>query len=257
MSADDPTKPKTKLSAEEIRQRRKKKAAARRKRILAGGTTRLEYVQNRVSFDKLHEVEESNIGNDTSAIAPSPCGSSTPFMSTADDTANPFMSSNGANDMFDGMPSNPFLSAMGSNPDVNEMMSSMLNAFGGNLTTNQESSEQQLARQKHEQTIERYDCYLHTLFCVLFALILVFLPYEYDVSILNYSLSSDAWTFFMGIEIILFTMFYGYKQYLQRKYDEIETQRVWFCFMWLLVISLHCLCYRWMECMKEDNCCLC
>jgi len=111
------------------------------------------------------------------------------------------------------------------NPDseINAMMDQMLGGIlGGGINgapRQTQSTEQILAKWKDEEQMKRYDGYLHNAFCVLFVLLLVFLPYDYDVTVFGHNLSSDSWTFFISFEIVLFSVFYGYKQYLQKKHN--------------------------------------
>merc|ERR1719384_2742705 len=104
--------------------------------------------------------------------------------------------------------------------DMHGMMNSLFDALGASNNTNHQSTEQILAKMREEENVQKYDNYAHNIFCVLFVALLVFLPYEYDVNLFGYSLSSDAWTFCISLEIILFSIFYGYKQYLQSKHTQ-------------------------------------
>ena len=116
------------------------------------------------------------------------------------------------------------------NADIDDMMKGMFGGmFGdllGGLNGDNQTSEQILKKWKREERLKKYDTYTHNIFCLLFVLLLVFLPYDYEPNIFGYSLSSDPWTFFIGFEIIIFSMFYGYQQYSQGKDERNQQQRV-------------------------------
>ena len=92
----------------------------------------------------------------------------------------------------------------------------------------QQTSDEILKKWKEEEKVKRYDTNTHNIFCLLFVILLVFLPYEYEPTLpfFGYSLSSDPWTFFIAFELIIFSIFYGYQQYLQGKNERNQQQRV-------------------------------
>ena len=108
------------------------------------------------------------------------------------------------------------------NMGLQGMMEQLMGGLGG--ASNEQSSREIAEKRKKEETVDRYDRYSHNVLCLLFVALLVFLPDRYDPMILNYSLSSDPWTFFIALEITLFSVFYGYKQYLHGQYEHNQAR---------------------------------
>ena len=134
---------------------------------------------------------------------------------------------------------NPFVSNMpppiDPNMDINQMMSSLLSSLGAE-TVNTQSQEDRIQKQKDRESIAMMDRYCHCIFCVLFAFNLVFLPYDYDPNVFGFSLSSDPWTFFVAFELVIFSIFYGYKQYLHRQ-NQGSSQQTVLSYSFLLILG--------------------
>ena len=229
-------------------------AERRRKRVLNASGTRLDYIQNRTTKEKLVE-KEKEASNSTSNSTDIP-NDTTDAEHIGDafqsQRSNPFMNCNAPNnsnptnpDMerlhnllsgaqgMGGMPGMGGIGGMGGIPGMNTLDPSMglqgmmEQMFGA---SNGQNSKQIAEKRKKEEKLEQYDRYSHNSLCLIFVALLVFLPDQYDPTLIGYSLSSDPWTFFMALEIVLFSVFFGYKQYLQGQYDKNQAQIVEYLF---------------------------
>jgi len=225
-----PKPAKRKLSA---REKRKLLAERRKQRILNAGDTRLDYVYNKVDKEKLIEKEKEAASKPVPPSHPTDAPSDSPDAERIGDafgrqSANPFTNPP------DDLPSNEdmdhirtFLSG-GMDPrttslDPNMGLQGMMDQLFSGGINGRTSKEMERAR-KRDEVVDRYDQYSHSALCLIFVALLVFLPDGYDPVLLNYSLSSDPWTFFMALEITLFAVVYGLKQYLRGQNAQSQTQ---------------------------------
>jgi len=228
---------KKQLSAEEIRKRRKERAAARRQRILAGSVgdgdrenVRLQYVKGLTSTDTLKKAEhktyaDSNVNEEhTTFIRDALNAENNGHSPRTSQRQHPHQQPN-LEDFMQSMSSMSSMDASGGlpridpNADMNDMLQQMFAGLlgegsgGGHASAaaTAQRNKEMMEYTKRKERLQKYDSYLHDVFAVVFAVILVFIPYEFDVTLFGYNLLSDSWSFFIALEMILFSIMYGYQ----------------------------------------------
>ena len=206
--------------------------------MLAGGDTRLDYIQNRTTKDEMQKTEEENLQEIQNNLKLNqPIDPHTHFANdmTNDDVpihrngrlGDPFSELLNAtmknmNNMNNNNPNMTNMNNFG--PFGNAFSASFSSSFSqseSNSNSNMMSSSSSSSSQnncmenneKHDNFVSFFERNIHLAFVFLFVILLIFYP---DIDIFGYNIESDTFTFFIVCEFVLFSIFFGYKYY--RKY---------------------------------------